>query len=311
MTSITPEMDTQIEAVRSFNRFYVRQLGLLEGGLIKGAFSLTQIHILFELAHNEGLTASRLGRDLGLDPGYLSRILKKFETQKLITRTPLATDARQSVLAMTAKGRKIYEPLDQLSKERNAEMLAPLSEDVRRKVISSMRVIHRAIGDASDCVEPYLLRPHEAGDIGWITYRHGILYHDEYGWDETFEALVASILAEFVTSHDPKFERSWIAERDGEIVGSIFCVRETKKRARLRVFYVEPSARGIGIGRRLVDECIRFARSKGYQSITLRTVDVLGVARCIYEAAGFVLTGEERLHEFGYEHMHQDWDLKL
>ena len=311
MTSITPEMDAQIEAVRAFNRFYVRQLGLLEGGLLKGSFSLTQMHVLYELAHNEGLTASRLGRELVLDAGYLSRILKKFEEQKLITRTPSKHDARQSVLAMTKKGRKTFEPLDQISREKNAAMLAPLSTDARDQVVSAMRKIHRSLADVSDSNEPYLLRQHEAGDIGWITYRHGVLYNEAYGWDETFEALVANILAEFVQSFNPKRERSWIAERDGEIVGSIFCMFQSNDVAQLRVFYVEPCARGNGIGRRLVNECVRFARSKKYRKLTLRTVDVLESARRIYEEAGFVLSAEEGAHDFGHDVVNQDWELKL
>lgn len=311
MRKITAEMNAQISAIRAFNRFYVRRIGLLDGGLLKGSYSLTQMHILYDLANNENLTASKIGRELKLDLGYLSRILKKFEEQNLITRTPSKEDNRQVVLNMTKKGHAMFEPLDMRARERNADMLSSLSDESRRKLTSSMGNIQSILDDSTNSGEPYLLRTHEPGDIGWITHRHGVLYKEEHDFDETFEAMVATILAHFVTSYDPKSERSWIAERDGEIVGSIFCIKQSDKVAMLRAFFVEPTARGDGIGSRLVNECIRFARSKKYSMLTLRTSDTLCSAKKIYEEAGFILSSERAVHQFGRDFMDQDWNLQL
>jgi DNA-binding MarR family transcriptional regulator/GNAT superfamily N-acetyltransferase len=311
MSSVSPASPEQVSAVRGFNRFYTRQIGLLAEGLLNSRFSLTEVRVLYELAHRNGLTASDLGRDLGLDAGYVSRILKKFEVEGLVERSPSPADARQSVLALTAAGHAAFQPLDQASQDQITALLADLSESQRDELVRAMGMIQRLLGHAPEMKVPYLLRPLQVGDTGWITHRQGVLYAQEYGWDETFEALVAEIAAAFVKNHDPKRERCWIAEREGAVVGSVFVVRQSDEVAKLRLLYVEPSARGLGIGQRLVDECIRFARAKGYKVLTLWTNDVLAAARRIYEAAGFKLVAEERHHSFGKSLVGQNWNLDL
>ncbi|TSE11399.1 MarR family transcriptional regulator [Mesorhizobium intechi] len=300
-----------IDAVRAFNRFYTRQIGLLDEGLLKSAFSLTEARVLYELAHRDGLTATDLGRDLGLDAGYVSRLLKKFERDDLISRSTLVSDARQSSIALTPSGRTAFAPLDKDSHDQVAALLDRLPASEQDRLVESMRTIQALLDESVEPKIPYLLRPLQIGDIGWITRRQGMLYAQDYGWDETYEALVAEILAAFVKSFDPKWERSWIAERDGEVVGSVFVVRKSPEVAKLRLLYVEPSARGLGIGARLVDECIAFARAKGYKTLTLWTNDILGSARRIYQAAGFRLIDEERHHSFGKDLVGQTWDLEL
>lgn len=311
MKQTPPPSDEQIAAMREFTRFYTRQIGLLEEGLHRSAFSLAEARILFELAHRESLTATELGNDLGLDAGYLSRILKKFEQRSLLERRPSAGDGRRALLALTPEGREAFRPLNEASRAEAAAMLTRLPPSEREKLVSAMAIIRRLMGTAAKENVPYVLRPLRVGDAGWITHRQGILYNQEYGWDETFEALVAEILATFVRNFDPRYEASWIAERHGEVVGSVFVVRESDKAAKLRLLYVEPSARGLGIGGRLVDECVRFARAKGYRTLTLWTNDVLTSARRIYQAAGFQLGEEERHHSFGKDLVGQNWTLNL
>jgi DNA-binding MarR family transcriptional regulator/GNAT superfamily N-acetyltransferase len=306
-----PETENAISRVRAFNRFYTRQLGLLEEGMLDSAFSLTEVRVLYELAHRDGVTASELARELGLDAGYLSRVLGKFETDRLITRTPCANDGRQTVLGLTSRGRKAFAPLNRASQEQIASMLAPLKPDGRDKLVRSMRAIQGILGGGAEAKVPYVLRDLHSGDIGWIVHRQGVLYAQEYGWDGTFEGLVAEIAGAFIKNFNPKMERCWIAEKDGEIVGSVFLVRHSDALAKLRLLYVEPSARGLGIGRRLVDECVHFARAKGYKSLTLWTNDVLVSARRIYEAAGFKLVKQERHRSFGKDLVGQNWDLAL
>ena len=301
----------RIDAVRAFNRFYTRQIGLLDEGLLKSAFSLTEARVLYELAHRDGLTATDLGRDLGLDAGYVSRLLKKFERDDLISRSTLVSDARQSSIALTPAGRNAFAPLNKGSHDQVAALLDRLPASEQDRLVKSMRTVQALLDESAEPKIPYLLRPLQIGDIGWITRRQGLLYAQDYGWDETYEALVAEILAAFVKSFDPKWERSWIAERDGEVVGSVFVVRKSPEVAKLRLLYVEPSARGLGIGARLVDECIAFARAKGYKTLTLWTNDILGSARRIYQAAGFKLIDEERHHSFGKDLVGQTWDLDL
>jgi DNA-binding MarR family transcriptional regulator/GNAT superfamily N-acetyltransferase len=301
----------QIAAIRAFNRFYTRQLGLLDEGVLTSAFSLAEARILYELAHRGGLTSADLGRDLGLDAGYLSRILSKLEGRRLLTRRPSRSDGRQMVLSLTQAGRKAFAPLDAASRKQIAALLEPLPTGGRDKLVGCMQTVQRLLGGAPEAKVPYVLREPQAGDIGWIIHRQGILYASEYGWNEKFEALVAEIAGDFANSFDPKKERCWVAERDGEVVGSVFVVRETATRAKLRLLYVEPSARGLGIGRRLVDECIRFARAKGYKTLTLWTNDVLVAARRIYQQAGFKLVKEERHYSFGKHLVGQNWDLQL
>jgi DNA-binding MarR family transcriptional regulator/N-acetylglutamate synthase-like GNAT family acetyltransferase len=299
----------QVAQVRRFNRFYTRQIGLLEEGLLKSEFSLTEVRILYELAHQEGLRAVDITRQLGLDTGYLSRILKKFEAAGLLERSQSEIDARESILALTDNGRRTFEPLNRASQEHVAGMLAELSPGKRARLVQAMATIERLLGGADEPRVPYVLRPPQSGDVGWIVHRQGVLYAQEYGWDETFEALVAEIAGAFVRTFDEKRERCWIAEREGEVAGSVFLVRDSDEVAKLRLLYVEPAARGLGIGSRLVDECIRFAGSRGYRKITLWTNDVLVSARRIYEAAGFRLVKEEPHRSFGKDLVGQYWEL--
>lgn len=311
MNLIQSPSEQQIDAVRRFNRFYTRQIGVLEDGLYRSEFSLTEARVLFELAHRDGLTASALAGDLGLDEGYLSRMLKKFERRGLIERQPAADDGRRFHLGLTEAGRRAFEPLNRAARDLVADLLARLSLDEREKLTAAMGTIQRLLGPAPDTGPAYILRPLRAGDLGWIVHRQGLIYHHEYGWDETYEALAAQILSDFVRQFDPRREASWIAERDGEVVGSVFLVRESDTVAKLRLLYVEPAARGLGIGRRLVDECIGFARAKGYKAITLWTNDILVSARRIYQAAGFKLVKEEPHHSFGKDLVGQTWMLDL
>lgn len=301
----------RIDAVRAFNRFYTRQIGLLDEGLLKSTFSLTEARVLYELAHRDGLTATDLARDLGLDAGYLSRLLKKFEERDLVERATIEADARRSSIALTKAGRQAFAPLNQGSHDQVAALLERLSVAEQDRLVKAMQTVQRLLGGSAEPKIPYMLRPLQVGDIGWIIHRQGLLYAQEYGWDETYEALVAEILGAFVKSFDPKWERSWIAEREGEVVGSVFVVRQSDAVAKLRLLYVEPSARGLGIGKRLVEECVGFCRARGYRTLTLWTNDVLAAARHIYEAAGFKLTNEERHHSFGKGLVGQNWNLEL
>lgn len=307
-SSTQSDADGQVALVRRFNRFYTRQIGLLEEGLLKSEFTLTEVRILYELAHHDDLRAVDITRALDIDTGYLSRILKKFEARKLVARIPSATDGRESILALTEDGRRAFAPLDRTSQRQVAAMLARLSAEQRSRLVEAMSTIQRLLDSADS---GYVLRPLRSGDVGWITHRQGVLYAQEYDWDETFEALVAEIAGAFVRSFDPDCEACWIAERNGEIAGSVFLVRDSDETAKLRLLYVEPAARGFGIGRRLVDECIGFARSKGYRRLTLWTNDVLMSARRIYEAAGFRLVKEEPHSSFGKDLVGQYWELAL
>ncbi len=311
MPDVPSSSNNQVDAVRGFNRFYTRQIGLLEEGLLKSEFSLTEVRVLYELAHSDGLTAAGLGRDLGLDAGYLSRLLKKLEGRGFLTRRPSTDDARQSVLGLTTLGREAFSPLNQASQDEVAALLDRLVAGDREKLVKAMRTIQQLLGGLPDDKVPYILRMHQPGDMGWITHRQAVLYHQEYGWDETYEALIAEIMSTFIKQFDSRYERAWIAERLGEIVGSVFLVRKSEEVAKLRLLYVEPSARGLGIGRRLVDECIQFARGKGYKTLTLWTNDVLVSAGRIYNAAGFTLIQEEHHRSFGKDLIGQDWALEL
>jgi DNA-binding MarR family transcriptional regulator/GNAT superfamily N-acetyltransferase len=304
--------DPLVSAVRRFNRFYTRQIGLLREGLYKSPFSLTEVRVLYELAHRNQPTATELGRDLGLDAGYLSRILRGFAKRGLIAKRPSESDGRQSHLSLTAKGRRVFAPLDAASQREVAVMLRRLQPDARQHLVQAMGVIERLLGGAPEGKTPYILRPHQPGDLGWMVYRHGVLYAQEYGYDERFEALVAKIAGEFIERFDPKRERCWIAEKDGERVGSVLLVKKSKTIAKLRVLLVEPSARGLGIGRRLVEECVRFARQVGYRKIVLWTQSELHAARRIYQAAGFRLAGKQKHDSWGRSGLvAETWELKL
>lgn len=301
----------EIASIRAFNRFYTRHIGLLGEGLLASAYSLTESRVLYELAQRDGLTASDLTRDLGLDPGYLSRILARFAEKGLLTKTPSPTDGRHALLTLTDTGRAAFAPLDAASRAQLTEMLSGLTSSERKTLVAAMRNIQTLLGPRRQPAVPFIVRPPQVGDIGWIIRRQGMLYAEEYGWDETYEALVAEILASFVRNFDPNVERGWIAERNGEIAGSVFLVRKSEEVAKLRLLYVEPSARGLGIGRRLVEECIAFARLKGYSTMTLWTNDILVAARRIYEEAGFRLVDQEPHHSFGKDLVGQTWELDL
>ncbi|MBI3515924.1 MAG: bifunctional helix-turn-helix transcriptional regulator/GNAT family N-acetyltransferase [Proteobacteria bacterium] len=305
------DLAERVAAVRRFNRFYTKQIGVLREGLHDSAFSLTEARVLYELAHRDGLTAGQLAKELALDAGYLSRILRAFARRGLLDKTVSEADGRQSLLALTKAGRAAFAPLNEGSRVEIGAMLAPLADARQRRLVAAMDTIEGLLSGRDGAAVPYLLRPHQPGDIGWVAHRQAVLYAEAYGFDERFEALVAEIGARFINRFDPKRERCWIAERDGEIVGSVFLVKQSARTAKLRLLYVEPSARGLGIGRRLVDECIRFARLKGYRKITLWTNDILVSARRIYQAAGFTLVAEERHHSFGHDLVGQNWELAL
>ncbi len=301
-----------ISAIRHFNRFYTGQIGLLQQGLLDTPFSLTEVRLLYEIAHHGGITASALSSGLSLDPGYLSRILAKFEKRGWIRRQPSSADRRQTLLNLTAKGAATFRPLEERSNQQVADMIAPVSRTGQRQLIEAMRCIEEILAPAPTPAEPYLLRSQQPGDTGWVVFRHGLLYSGEYHYDERFEALVAGIVAEFVEKFDPKYERCWIAERNGERVGSVYLVRKSATLSKLRLLLVEPSARGLGIGRRLVEECIRFARQTGYKKMILWTQSELKAARAIYQQAGFEKTAEEKHDSWGRKGLiAETWELKL
>ena len=301
----------RVAAMRQFSRFYTRRIGVLQEGLLATPFSLAEARVLYELAHRDGLAASDLATELGLDAGYLSRILQRFSRRGLVTRTHSASDARVRPLALTAKGRAAFAPLDQRSQQEIATLLGTLSEPSQRRLIDSMQTIESLLADKPPSPAPCVLRAHRPGDMGWVIERHGTLYAQEYGWDERFEALVAEIAAQFIREFDPERERCWIAERNGERVGCVFLVRKSATVAKLRLLIVDPAARGIGLGRQLVDDCIRSARAFGYRKLTLWTQDNLRAARHIYQAAGFRCVKRERHESFGHKLVGETWELNL
>jgi DNA-binding MarR family transcriptional regulator/N-acetylglutamate synthase-like GNAT family acetyltransferase len=308
------ELEQRVDAARRFNRFYTRHIGVLREGAYKSPFSLTEVRVLYELAQRDKPTATALGRELGLDPGYLSRILRGFERRGLVLKTRSPADGRQSHLALTAQGRKVFAPLNARSHDEVAAMLGGLCPAAQTRVVGAMQTIERVLGGRAEPAPPvssYVLRPPQPGDLGWVVHRHGAVYAKEYGYDERFEALVAEIVAHFVQRHDPKRERCWIAEQDGEVVGSVFLVERSKTVAQLRLLLVEPQARGSGLGTRLVGECVRFARHTGYRKVTLWTQSELSAARRLYAAAGFRVVGKERNSSFGKDLVSETWELEL
>lgn len=305
------ELQQRVAAVRRFNRFYTQRIGVLGEGHLSSPYSLSEVRVLYELAHREKPTASELGRELGLDAGYLSRMLRGFEKRGFLARKPSETDGRQSLLSLTRKGRDAFAALNTRSSEEVGAMLRDLSPEDQRRLVGAMRIVETLLGGAAEARAPFILRSHQPGDMGWVVHRHGVLYSREYGWGEQFEAVVADVVAKFLQQHDPKRERCWIAEQDGESVGSIFLVQQSKTVAKLRLLLVEPKARGLGVGRALVSECIRFARQAGYNKVTLWTNSLLLSARHLYEEAGFELMHEEPHPAFGKGSMGQNWDLKL
>lgn len=281
------EPDGPVQTVRRFNRFYTRQIGVLQEHLLQSQFSLTEVRVLYELAHRDNATAKELCQDLGLDRGYVSRMLQGFELQGWIKTTPSPDDRRCQFLSLTSKGHKVFNPLERRSSDEVAAMLGKLSPTEQRKLLAAIREIEDVLSPSERTAAPYVLRPHRPGNMGWVVQRHGELYWQEYHYDERFEALVAGIVAEFIQNLDPTRERCWIAEKDGENVGCIFLVRKSAAVAKLRLLLVEPSARGLGIGKRLVDECVRFASEAGYKKIILWTQSELVAARSLYQRAGF------------------------
>jgi DNA-binding MarR family transcriptional regulator/predicted GNAT family acetyltransferase len=308
--------DARIQAIRHFNRFYTRQMGILGKGLLDSPFSLSEVRVLYELANSDNVTAADLSARLGMDPGYLSRMISGFALRKLVARRLSESDGRQRHLMLTQQGKKVFGPLDRRASKEVAEMLGRLSPPDQRRMMEAMRAIESilapdATGAPQPSITPYILRAHRPGDMGWITYRQAVLYQEEYGWNEEYEALVSEILAKFIRNFDPKWEHCWIAEKDGEVVGSVFAVKKDATVAQLRLLYVDPRVRGLGIGKRLVDECIRFSRQKKYRTLTLWTNSVLKSARRIYEASGFQLVKEEPHHSFGKDLVGQVWELSL
>jgi DNA-binding MarR family transcriptional regulator/GNAT superfamily N-acetyltransferase len=310
---VQPPLAARVAAVRRFNRFYTRQVGALDEGLLHSSLSLAEGRVLYEVANRESPTAAELGRDLRLDAGYLSRLVRSLEQRALLERAPSPTDGRQSLLRLTGEGRATFDDLDGRAREEIAGLLTPLAETRQRWLLEAMGTIETLLGGAPRESTPYILRPHRPGDMGWVVHRQAVLYAQEYGWNEEYEALIARIVADFIEYFDPKREHCWIAERDGDIVGSVFVVRRPEREgvAKLRLLYVEPSARGLGIGRRLVREVTRFARQAGYHTLTLWTNSVLVSARRLYEAEGYRLVHEEPHHSFGKDLVGQTWELTL
>lgn len=304
--------DSQIAALRRFNRFYTRVIGTLREGLLDSDYSLSEARVLYELATRQESAASEIARDLGLDAGFLSRMLRKFEDAGLLLRTTSTEDARQSKLTLTQQGKRVFADLDERSNRETGSILEGLSPERRSKLIHGMQEIEDALREKPQQI-PYILRPHRVGDMGWVVQRHGRLYAEEFGWNESFEAVVARIVADFIDHYNPIRERCWIAERDGENLGCIFLVQhpEEADKAKLRLLLVEPSARGLGLGKALVDECTRFARTAGYKKITLWTHSVLESARRIYARAGYKLIAEEPRHSFGKDVVSETWELVL
>lgn len=304
-------LDDRVSAVRRFNRFYTQRIGLLRKDWAQSPFSLPEARVLYEIATRDRPAAVEIAKDLGFDPGYLSRILRDFAQRGLIARTASNSDGRRSLLSLTARGRKAFAPMERRTRTEINALLRPLSEAERSRLVASMQTIEHLVNGQPHTGASYVLRPPRPGDLGWVVSRHGALYAQEYGWDEHLEALCADVVGEFVRKFDPKRERCWIAEKDGENVGCIFLVKQSERVAKLRLLLVEPKARGLGIGVRLVDECLRFAREAGYRKVVLWTHEVLHAARRIYQQAGFRLVGKEPHSTFGRTEMGETWEIKL
>jgi DNA-binding MarR family transcriptional regulator/predicted GNAT family acetyltransferase len=299
------------EAMRRFSRFYTRRIGVLQDGYNGSDLSLTEARIIYELAQRDGATASDLVRALDLNPGYVSRMLKGFEARHLISRKASRDDARQQILRLTDKGVQVFAALNARSRGDMLRLLDNLTVSQQKRLIAAMSEIETLLSAEPERRVPYILRPHQPGDLGWAVQQHGLLYAEQYGWDESFEGMAAEVAAKFLRDFDPKWERSWIAEKGGENVGCVFLVKQSDEVAKLRMLLVHPKARGLGIGKRLVEECIRFARAKGYKKITLWTNDILTTARHIYERAGFQLVASEPHFSFGHHMVGETWELDL
>jgi DNA-binding MarR family transcriptional regulator/N-acetylglutamate synthase-like GNAT family acetyltransferase len=304
-------LEDDVRAVRAFNRFYTRKLGVLDQRLLKTPFSLSEARVLYELAYRDELSARDIGIELGLDAGYLSRIVQKFEDGGLIARKPLPSDRRQYQLRLTAKGRQAFAKLERVTQDDVAAMLQPLQGNDRSRVTAAMAEIERLLGAGATELPPAILRDPRPGDMGYVVQSHGALYAREYGFDAGFEALVAEIVAKFITSYDPSRERCWIADISGEPVGSVFLVKASDEIAKLRLLLLDPAARGRGLGQRLVAECISFARACGYRRMTLWTQSILIGARRIYQDAGFSLVATEPHRSFGQDLIGETWEREL
>jgi DNA-binding MarR family transcriptional regulator/N-acetylglutamate synthase-like GNAT family acetyltransferase len=301
----------RIEAVRRFSRFYTTRIGLLEEGLLDSPFSLTEARVIWELAHRADITATELARELGVDAGYLSRVLRGLQRRGILKKRRSPDDGRAFLLAPTPKGRSAFRTLDAASREQIGALLGHLAPEDQRRLTDAMATVEELMGEGPSEAVPYLLRDPHAGDLGWIVESHGRIYAREYGWDERFEATAAEIVARFGHERDRERQRCWIAERRDRNVGCVLVVARSPRVAQLRCLVVDPSARGLGIGRRLVQECIRFAGDVGYRKMMLWTVDILHAARRIYETEGFELTGEEPYDGFGPELVAQTWERPL
>ncbi|MDI1270808.1 MAG: bifunctional helix-turn-helix transcriptional regulator/GNAT family N-acetyltransferase [Polaromonas sp.] len=310
-TASTSVSAAHVKALRSFNRFYTQRIGVLTPYL-GSDLSLTDVRVLYELAHRRQTTATELGRELSLDAGYLSRILRRFEARQWLTRTPSPTDARQSLLQLTEAGHQAFAPLQQRSRDEAAALLAPLARPAQQQLTQALATVQRLLApDTSPAPQNVVLRDPQPGDMGWVVQQHGEVYAREYGWDSTFEALVAEIVAGYVRHHQPDWERCWIAEVNGERVGSAFVVRKSKTVAQLRLLILTPQARGLGLGAHLTDECLAFARSKGYKKMVLWTNSCLDSARALYARRGFQLVKSEPYSGFGKDLVGETWELRL
>jgi DNA-binding MarR family transcriptional regulator/GNAT superfamily N-acetyltransferase len=306
-----PALDSQIAAVRGFSRFYTRKLGIIEPKLLASPWTLQEARIIYEIAQHESCTATDLVGTLGLDAGFLSRTLQALQRRQIVARKPSRVDRRANEIALTAKGRAAFAELDRRSREEVAALLAGLDDPARAAIVGAMNLIEQMLEPPAQKPTGFLLRSHRPGDIGWIVSRHGAIYAQEFGWDISFEALAAEITAKFLRSYDPAREQCWIAEAGGEPVGSIFLVRASDDVAKIRLLLVENKARGLGVGRTLVEQCIRFAKDAGYRSITLWTQSILLAARGIYQRAGFQRVKQEKHHSFGVDLVGETWELHL
>ena len=304
-------MDQVVTDVRAFNRFFTNQIGVLRGGLLDSPYTLTEVRVIFELAQSDSTDVTDLRRALDIDAGYLSRILSRFDADGLITRQRSATDGRRQVIGLTTTGRATWLDLDKRSAGEVRKLLAPLSDDDRGRLVAAMATVRDLLDRTPGNRNAVVLRQPEPGDLGWVVQRHGALYTDSQGWDSSFEGMVAAIAADFLREHDAREERGWIAEVDGERAGAVFCMRETAATARLRLLFVEPTARGLGLGSRLVTECMRFARRAGYQRMVLSTYSAMAEARRIYAREGFEIVEEEKARHFGSDLVSETWSLDL
>jgi DNA-binding MarR family transcriptional regulator/GNAT superfamily N-acetyltransferase len=309
----SPEVSGEVAKFRHFNRTYTRYIGTLNEGLLNSDYSLAEARVLYELATRMAPKASAIAEELGMDPGYLSRLLGKFEREGLLAKKTSEEDGRFAELTLTSRGKSAFRKLNALSEEQARTTLEGLPPTARMELIDCMQSIERILMKVERSRIPYVLRPHRVGDMGWIVHREGLGYAEQYGWDDTFEALAAKIVSDFVTHFEPARERCWIAEVDGQNVGHVFLVKHPSepRTAKLRLLFVEPSARGMGLGDALVTECIRFARSAGYRKVVLWTQSILTAAHRIYQRAGFRLVKEDPHHSFGHDLIGQEWELNL